>query len=455
MLDIGFQNLSRLLASGKPLRVIVLDTQVYSNTGGQACTAGFSGQVSDMAAYGAAQHGKEEMRKELSLIAMAHRTSFVLQSSQASHSHLLSGVLRGLTSRRPVIFNIYTPCQTEHGIADEASARAARLALESRAIPFLIYDPDAGPSLAERIDLQGNPALAERWPTYELSYRDEAGAEQKMELPVTIADWAASEARFARHFTKLERASWSDDMVPFHEYLELSEDQRVDRVPFVYALGSERRLDRLVVSEEIVELAEERQRLWSDLKEMAGIDVSPRLRSDVGDDLRREYEKREETLRAEYEEKLAQQGAEQAQAVVSRIVTGLFSEVATTTAQSSPVAEAAPLAQAALAAPQPVEAQAAVAPLETPEAEITAFAREPYIDSPLCTTCNECTNLNPNMFVYNENKQAVIKDPRAGSFQELVRAAELCSSRLIHPGDPLDPDEKGLAEWIERAKPFN
>jgi pyruvate-ferredoxin/flavodoxin oxidoreductase len=52
MLDIGFQNLSRLLASGKPVRVIVLDTQVYSNTGGQACTSGFLGQVSDMAAYG-------------------------------------------------------------------------------------------------------------------------------------------------------------------------------------------------------------------------------------------------------------------------------------------------------------------------------------------------------------------------------------------------------------------
>jgi len=73
MLDIGFQNLSRLLASGKPIRVVVLDTQVYSNTGGQACTSGFTGQVADMAAYGKAQHGKTEVRKELALIAIAHR----------------------------------------------------------------------------------------------------------------------------------------------------------------------------------------------------------------------------------------------------------------------------------------------------------------------------------------------------------------------------------------------
>ena len=77
MLDIGFQNLSRLMASGKPIRVIVLDTQVYSNTGGQACTSGFTGQVADMSAYGKAQHGKSEARKELALIAMAHRGVYV------------------------------------------------------------------------------------------------------------------------------------------------------------------------------------------------------------------------------------------------------------------------------------------------------------------------------------------------------------------------------------------
>jgi pyruvate-ferredoxin/flavodoxin oxidoreductase len=90
-----------------------------------------------------------------------------------------------------------------------------------------------------------------------------------------------------------------------------------------------------------------------------------------------------------------------------------------------------------------------------PEEETTAFAREPYVDSALCTTCNECTNLNSRMFAYDENKQAVITDPRAGTFQELVRAAELCASRLIHPGDPLDPSERDLEEWLERAKPFN
>ncbi len=333
MLDIGFQNLSRMLASGKPLRAIVLDTQVYSNTGGQACTAGFSGQVSDMATYGAAQHGKEETRKELALIAIAHRTSFVLQSSQASHSHLLSGVLRGLASRRPAVFSIYTPCPSEHGIADEGSARAARLALESRAFPFLVYDPDAGPALADRLDLDGNPARSDRWPIHELSYRDPSGEQKKMELPLTIADWAASEARFARHFSRVDRCSWDEKMVPFHEYLELSEADRNGKAPFVYTLDSKQQLDRRVASKEIVQLAEERLGLWSDLKEMAGIEVAPKVREGLAADAQREYQERESALRAQYEAKLS----EQTDLAAKRIVTGLFSEaVASRAAAASP-----------------------------------------------------------------------------------------------------------------------
>ena len=340
MLDIGFQNLSRMLASGKPLRAIVLDTQVYSNTGGQACTAGFSGQVSDMATYGAAQHGKEEMRKELSLIAIAHRTSFVLQSSQASHSHLLSGVLRGLSSRHPAIFNIYTPCMPEHGIPDEGASRAARLALESRAFPFLVYDPDAGPALSDRLDLQGNPALEDSWPNYELQYREDNGGQKKMTVPLTIADWAASEPRFARHFSKAERASSDENMVPFHEYLELSGADRVGKIPFVYALDAEKRLDRLIASDEIVQLAEERLSLWSDLKRMAGLEIAPCVREEVAADLQREYHERESVLRAQYAAKLSEQGAEQTHLAVKRIVTGLFGEAVASRAAAASRTEA-------------------------------------------------------------------------------------------------------------------
>ncbi|HET9011494.1 MAG TPA: 4Fe-4S binding protein, partial [Gemmatimonadaceae bacterium] len=283
MLDIGFQNLSRLMASGKPIRVVVLDTQVYSNTGGQACTSGFTGQVSDMAWYGADQHGKTEMRKELALIALAHRGVFVHQSSQASASHLMAGVLRGLQKRRPAVFNIYTPCPVEHGLADDMAQHAARLALESRAFPYLTFDPDAGRTWAECLTLDGNPSVEDDWPTYTLEYVDESGTAQSMELPLTIADWAATETRFRKHFKPVRGAAPADgrELCPFHEYLALSPDERADRTPFIYVLDAAKRLDRWTVSAEIVGLAEERQLHWAQLRELAGLTVAEPTRERV------------------------------------------------------------------------------------------------------------------------------------------------------------------------------
>jgi ferredoxin len=102
-----------------------------------------------------------------------------------------------------------------------------------------------------------------------------------------------------------------------------------------------------------------------------------------------------------------------------------------------------PAAQAAVAAP------AAVA-----EAEPARDPDQAYIETIRCSTCNECTQLNPRMFAYNENKQAYIADLKAGSYKELVEAAESCQVSVIHPGKPWDPTEPGLEELVERAKPF-
>ncbi len=250
MLDIGFQNLSRMMASGKPIRAVILDTQVYSNTGGQASTGTYTGQSADMSPYGKAIHGKQETRKELALIALAHRGVFVHQSSQASASHLMGGVIKALRTRRPAVINLYAPCPVEHGLPDEWAPEAAKLALESRAFPFMVYDPDAGATIADCMDLGGNPEIEALWPTYELTYLDDAGAEQTMELPVTIPDWAAVEARFKKHFRTVPQDEWNEDMVVFHEFMQLGREEREGKVPFIYAIDDERHLKRVQVSSE-------------------------------------------------------------------------------------------------------------------------------------------------------------------------------------------------------------
>jgi len=85
----------------------------------------------------------------------------------------------------------------------------------------------------------------------------------------------------------------------------------------------------------------------------------------------------------------------------------------------------------------PPEAEAQPAPAEPePPATAAAIPEGPYIDSALCTSCNECINLNPRMFQYNENKQAYIADPKAGPYKTLVKAAAACPAQCIHPGPP-------------------
>jgi pyruvate-ferredoxin/flavodoxin oxidoreductase len=469
MMDIGFQNLSRVMASGKPIRVVVVDTQASSSGGGQGCSAGFRGQVADITEPGRERKGKEEYRKELALISMAHRGAFVMQSSQATPSHLFKNLLRGLQVRRPAVFILNAPCPREWGIAQDSAPEAARLALESRAVPNIVFDPDRGGTFSECLDLEGNPSPEDRWSVRELIYVDDAGEEQHMTLPLTIADWALGEERFRAQFSA---AGEGAELVPFHEYLDLDEAGRADAMPFIYTVDADRRLGKVCVSRVLVELAEERLRYWAQLKELAGIEVSEHMREAVGESASRKLEQKLAALKTEYETKIAQLTTQYPVLVARKIAEGLLKANGNeTVAQLLEKAESwtgpafkapegmafgsAPTAEAeGEAAPAdesaPVEAAAAAE-----EEEEETFSSEPWIETIRCTSCDECTNINNKMFAYNEDGLAYIKDPRAGTFRQLVEAAEKCAPSIIHPGEPLNPDEKGLEQLIKRAEPFN
>jgi ferredoxin len=93
-----------------------------------------------------------------------------------------------------------------------------------------------------------------------------------------------------------------------------------------------------------------------------------------------------------------------------------------------------------------------VEPEEEEEDEISFD--EAYIETPRCTSCDECTAINPRMFAYNADKQAYIADVNAGTFRELVLAAEKCPVKIIHPGKPTNNDEPHLDELVARAEAF-
>jgi pyruvate/2-oxoacid:ferredoxin oxidoreductase beta subunit/NAD-dependent dihydropyrimidine dehydrogenase PreA subunit len=191
MYDIGFQALSRLFASGMNLKVFVLDTQVYSNTGGQASTSSYTGQNTKMTVHGKTVFGKQERRKEIAQIAMMHPRTFVAQTTCAHINHFYKAVLGALEFDGPAIVVCYTTCQPEHGVADNMAGEQARLAVDTRAFPLLIYDPRAGDTVKKRLSLQGNPNVKGDW-----------YANPKTNQEVTFVDFARSEGRFAKHFDR-------------------------------------------------------------------------------------------------------------------------------------------------------------------------------------------------------------------------------------------------------------
>jgi pyruvate/2-oxoacid:ferredoxin oxidoreductase beta subunit/Pyruvate/2-oxoacid:ferredoxin oxidoreductase delta subunit len=191
MLDIGFQSLSRLLATDMNIKVLVLDTQVYSNTGGQASTATYTGQETKMSQHGKTIPGRQESRKELGRICMMHPNTFVAQTVASIPNHFYKSILDAASFDGPAVVNTYTTCQPEHGVGDDASRLQSKLAAESRAFPVFIYDPRNGETIRERLSLQGNPAQKDDWYTI-----------RKTGETVDFITFARTEGRFAKNFDK-------------------------------------------------------------------------------------------------------------------------------------------------------------------------------------------------------------------------------------------------------------
>jgi pyruvate-ferredoxin/flavodoxin oxidoreductase len=339
----------------------------------------------------------------------------------------------------------------------------------------LTFDPDNGPLFADALSLDGNPSVDERWPEYSIDFVDDEGASRRVTLPLTVADWAATEGRFRKHFKSLDQSKWNEDAVPFHEYVDLSADDRDGKTPYIVTVDRDKHLARLAVSSEIVRLAEERQELWAQLRELAGLRPADSVRDRLIAGVQAEYEGKLAAIRAEYEAKLAELPRVVARRMADVLLRGSAAKsvvdlvvppaptngksATTSVATVAPVAPVtvAPAAPAAPAAAAAVTASASFAVQAASAASVAVdddLAIDAHIDSARCTSCNECINLNSRLFAYNPAKQATVGDPAAGTFQQLVVAAERCPVGIIHPGTPRNPKEKDLTKWLKRAEPF-
>lgn len=136
--DIGFGGIDHVLANNLDVNILVLDTEVYSNTGGQASKATRCGAVAKFASS-----GKTTMKKDLAKIAMTYPHVYVgTISLGANYMHTIKTLLEANSYKGPSIIIAYSPC-ISHGIKSgmKDSIKEEKLATESGYFPLYRYNP--------------------------------------------------------------------------------------------------------------------------------------------------------------------------------------------------------------------------------------------------------------------------------------------------------------------------
>ncbi|WP_258360707.1 pyruvate:ferredoxin (flavodoxin) oxidoreductase [Moorella sulfitireducens (nom. illeg.)] len=135
--DIGYGGLDHVLASGANVNILVLDTEVYSNTGGQSSKATQTGAVARFAAG-----GKYTKKKDLGLMAMSYGYVYVASVAMgASHTQLIKALVEAEKYEGTSLIIAYAPC-INHGIDMSHSQLEAKKAVESGYWPLYRYNPD-------------------------------------------------------------------------------------------------------------------------------------------------------------------------------------------------------------------------------------------------------------------------------------------------------------------------
>ena len=278
--DIGYQNMSKVILQNRPnVKALMLDTQVYSNTGGQNSDSTPMLGGNDMNVFGAATQGKNTEKKTVAETFLAgHGSPFVAQVSMANAPKLYRAILDGLEYRGTMFLQAFTTCQPEHGVADDMALHQAQRVRDSRGVPEFVFNPRLGESYQEALDIKGNPSIDLDW--YET--KSKATGET---VRYTVAHWCTTEARFRNHVKKI-KPEQAEKLLPLDNMLVRISQQDV---VYRYYLNPEHRSfipdfgvyiavsdeggksTYYALSRQLVMFCVERRKAWRMLQSKAGI----------------------------------------------------------------------------------------------------------------------------------------------------------------------------------------
>ena len=278
---IGYQNTSKVVLQNRPnVKALMLDTQVYSNTGGQNSDSTPMLGGNDMNVFGAATQGKNTEKKTVAETFLAgHGSPFVAQVSIANAPKLYRAILDGLEYRGTMFMQCFTTCQPEHGVADDVALDQAQRVRDSRGAPEFVFNPRLGETYQEALDIKGNPSIDMDW--YETKFKGTNEAYR-----YTVAHWCATEARFRNHLKKIKQddaamliplenmlVRITQQDVVYRRYLVPSHRSYVpDFGVYIRVQGTNGVSEYRSLSRQLVLFCVERRKAWRMLQSKAGIE---------------------------------------------------------------------------------------------------------------------------------------------------------------------------------------
>ena len=279
--DIGYQNMSKVVLQNRPnVKAVMLDTQVYSNTGGQNSDSTPMLGGNDMNMFGSATQGKNVEKKTVAETFLAgHGSPFIAQVSIANAPKLYRAILDGIEYRGTAFLQCFTTCQPEHGVPDDMALTQAQRVRDSRGAPEFVFDPRLGETYGEALDLKGNPSIDMDW--YETKFR---GSNEPYRY--TVAHWCATEARFRNHLKKIKQEA-AATLIPLENMLvRITQQDVVYRRHLIRAhrsyvpdfgvcikiQGSNGDAEYRAISRQLVLFCVERRKAWRMLQSKAGIE---------------------------------------------------------------------------------------------------------------------------------------------------------------------------------------
>ena len=279
--DIGYQNMSKVILQNRPnVKAVMLDTQVYSNTGGQNSDSTPMLGGNDMNVFGAATQGKNHEKKTVAETFLAgHGSPFVAQVSIANAPKLYRAILDSLEYRGTAFLQCFTTCQPEHGVADDLALTQAQRVRDSRGAPEFVFNPRLGETYQEALDLKGNPSLDMDW--YEGRFKA-----TNEPYRYTVAHWCATEARFRNHLKKVKKddaarllplenmlVRITQQDVVYRRYLRADHRSYIpDFGVYIKVQGANSDVEYRSISRQLVLFCVERRKAWRMLQSKAGVE---------------------------------------------------------------------------------------------------------------------------------------------------------------------------------------